>query len=666
MRRRSFYATLRVVAMFAVPALIVSAQSGQQSDKPFYRTKPPATAKPDTEKPDTAKTDTAKTKPPSSISQKIEKEGISLNFSFQSAGREGIVEGTDAVVSFQLTDARTGQPLTGIRPLGWINSRSSERVPTDGECKDTIRSFLGGLLSVRPDIDLNGYQMLTLNHDKTISVINPQVSFSITKLEGLITLPGSGADWALSNDKESLYVTIPDKSAVVVINTIKRKIVGAVSTGEKTKPMRTALQPGGRYVWVGLDDSPSVAVIETAANKLAATIEVGAGLHNIAFTSDGRFAYVTNSASDTVSAIDTKTLSKVAEIKVAKTPVPVAYSSASNFIYVAAINGAEITVIDPARQQVVATIPARRGIVALRFEPAGRYGFAVNQIESEVSVIDSSTSKIIGSVAVAKGPDQVVFTRGYAYVRATESEKFSLIGLSDIKNGKFQPVNIQAGQLPASEASGEIGVASMIAPTPEGNSVMIANTPDSTVYYYVEGMMAPMGSFSNYKRRPHALMLIDRSLTETLPGVYSTPIKLRKPGRFNVAVLTDQPRLTHCFQLDVAQSPNSKRQTGAAIAVEPLFKGKQLKLGKPATLTFKITDPVTNEPVKGLKDVQVLIVEPPGVWQTRLWAKEAGEGLYEVTQDFPESGLYRVMLQVESRGVMFNHLPFVSVPVNKE
>ena len=91
-----------------------------------------------------------------------------------------------------------------------------------------------------------------------------------------------------------------------------------------------------------------------------------------------------------------------------------------------------------------------------------------------------------------------------------------------------------------------------------------------------------------------------------------------------------------------------------------------MKLGKPATLTFKITDPVTNEPVKGLKDVQVLVVEPPGVWQTRLWAKEAGDGLYEVTQDFPEVGLYRVMLQVESRGVRFNHLPFVSVPVNKE
>jgi len=662
MRRPFVYIAFQVAAtllQLTVPAPMASAQEKPPADKPFYRAKPPAAA---------AKADTAMPKPPSSISERIEKEGIALDFSARSAGREdeGIIEGADVIVSFRVTDARTGQPLSGLHPNGWISRRKSERVPSDGECKDTIRSFLGGLLSVRPDIDLNSYQLLTLNHDKTISIINPLVSFSITKLEGLITLPGPGADWALSNDKASLYVTIPEKSAIAVVSTIKRKVVSTISTGEKTKPMRIALQPDGRYAWIGLDDSASVAVIDTAANKLAGTVQTGAGLHNIAFTSDSRFAYVTNSATDTVSAIDTKTLTKVADIKVGKTPVPVTYSSASRFIYVAAINGAEVTVIDPARQQVVATIPAKRGVVALRFDPEGRYGFAVNQIESEVSVIDASTSKIIGSIAVAKSPDQVVFTRGYAYVRATESEKFSLIEMSELRKGKFEPVNIQAGQLAPSEAPAEIGVASMIAPTPEGNAVMIANTPDSTIYYYVEGMMAPMGSFSNYKRRPHALMLIDRSLAETLPGVYSAPVKLRKPGRFNVAILIDQPRFTNCFQMEVAQSPNSTSQPAVPIAVEPLFKGKQMKLGRAAELTFKISDPATGQPVKGLEDIQVLIVQPPGIWQMRLWAKEIGEGLYQVTQQFPEAGLYKVSLRVESLGVKFNDLPVVSVPVVKE
>ena len=126
---------------------------------------------------------------------------------------------------------------------------------------------------------------------------------------------------------------------MAVVSTITRKVVATVSTGEKTRPMRVAVQPGGRHVWVGLDNSPAVAVIDAATNKLAATVEAGAGLHNITFTPDGQFAYVTNSAADTVSAIDAKKLSKLADIPVGKTPVPVAYSAASRLVYAAAING---------------------------------------------------------------------------------------------------------------------------------------------------------------------------------------------------------------------------------------------------------------------------------------------------------------------------------------
>ena len=80
-------------------------------------------------------------------------------------------------------------------------------------------------------------------------------------------------------------MTMPAQSAVAVINTITRKIVGTVPTGEKSKPARVAIQTDGRYVWVGLDDSPMVAVIDTATNKLVATAQAGAGLHNIALTS---------------------------------------------------------------------------------------------------------------------------------------------------------------------------------------------------------------------------------------------------------------------------------------------------------------------------------------------------------------------------------------------
>jgi YVTN family beta-propeller protein len=377
---------------------------------------------------------------------------------------------------------------------------------------------------------------------------------------------------------------------------------------------------------------------------------------------------VTNSEADTVTAIDARALRQVADIAVGKTPVPVAFSEASGLIYVAALNGEAINVIDPSRQQVIKTIPAKRGVVALRFDPSGRYGVAVNQVESTVSVIDASTNTITGAGGVVKSPDQVIFTDRYAYIRGTGSEKFSLIELKQIATkGKVSTVEVQAGRQAANLLPQEIGVADMIAPTPEGNSVMIANTPDQMLYYYVEGMNAPMGTFQNYKRKPHALMLIDRSLSETAPGVYSSPVKLKQAGVFDVPLVIDQPRVVNCFELKVAESPDGAgRKAVASTAAEALFKGSLFKPGETASLKFRVTDPVTKKPITGLKDVEVLIFEPPGIWQQRQWAKEVEDGLYEISQVFPHAGLYNVLVRVATRGVRFSDLPYTAVQVVNE
>jgi len=638
-------------ALLAVTA--ANAQTDAGKDQPVYRVKPPPAAS-------------------SPISQRYEKEGIVVEFSINSIkaddGKDpGLVAGADAAVSFRVTDKSTGQPVRGLRPSAWLSRREGAHSPNEAECKDRIRSFMSGMLSARADIDLNSYSMLTLNHDNTVTFINPQIAFNVTKLESIIVLPGEGLDWALSKNGNFLYVTMPARSEVAVINTITRKLVGTIATGEKSKPTRIAIQPDGRYVWAGLDGSSLVAVIDTRTNKLAATLTAGAGLHNIAFTSDSRFAYVTNSASDTVTAFDAKNLSKISHIPVGATPVSISFGTAANSIYVCAINGGTIAVIDPARQLVVKTIPLKRGVVALRFDLSGRYGFAVNQIESDVSVIDSSTNSVIAHGEVVKGPDQIVFTRLYAYVRGTESEKFSLIEMSEVRKGNFVPVNIQAGRLVPSTSPQDIGVADMIQPTPEGNSVMIANAPDQMIYYYVEGMMVPMGTFQNYRRRPRALMLIDRSLTETAPGIYSTPVKLRSAGLFDVPMFFDQPRISNCFEANVGESPLSDRiDSRVTTAVELLFKGNQYSLAGPVTLRFKISDSITGKLISGLKDVQVLMFEPPGIWQKRVWANEVSAGVYEVTELFPHEGYFRVMTQIESRGIRYASLPFANVTVLNE
>jgi YVTN family beta-propeller protein len=608
--------------------------------------------------------------PPASITQRMEKEGVAVDFSLVPTGDKaaGLVAGADALATFRVTDARTGQPISKLHPNAWFSARlASAEATNDARCKDKIRTFMGGLLSERADLDLNSYLLVTLNHDRTLTFTNPQIAFSKTKLESIIELPANGADFVLSKNKELLYVTVPELSSVVVVNTVTRKIVETIRIDGKHKPMRIALQPDGSRAWVGLDDSPLVAVIDTATNKLVRTVEAGAGLHNITFTADGSFAYVTNSAADTVTAINTRTLAKVADITTGKTPVPVAYSAASRLVYVAALNGGNVTAIDPATQKASATIPLARGTVALAFEPRGRYGFAVNQLASSVTVFDAATNRIVGTTNVVKSPDQVVFTNRYAYLRGTGSEKFSLIELDGIGKGKVTAVDVQAGQRAPSEMPAELGVASMIVPTPEGNSVMIAHAPDTMTYFYVEGMMAPMGTLSNYKRRARGILLLDRSLTEIAPGTYAAHVKLNRAGSFDVPVLINENRIAHCFRADVGKSPNATAdEEKSTIVVTAAFAGQGFKSGGAGVpLRFKLTDSISKLPISGLGDVQILVFEPPGVWQQRQWAKEVGAGEYEITQVFPHAGVFNVMVRVSSRGVTFADLPFTPVVVTE-
>ena len=75
-------------------------------------------------------------------------------------------------------------------------------------------------------------------------------------------------------------------------------------------------------------------------------------------------------------------------------------------------------------------------------------------------------------------------------------------------------------------------------------------------------------------------MLVDRSLSETAPGVYSAQVKLRRAGAFDVPFIIDQPRLINCFEAKIGDSPLAEKSApDVSAVVEALFKGSHFKAG---------------------------------------------------------------------------------------
>ena len=585
-------------------------------------------------------------------SEVFEQGGARLEFSLAPAvpNGPGLRTDEDAIARLRVTDSRTGAPLAGGRPRAWIAKRQFGQVHDEAACAAQLRTLLSGALTSQSAINLNLYLILTLNSDRTIAVINPQVGFAATKLETIVPLPANGADWVLSRDKRTLYVSLPDAGQIAIVDVVTRKLTRTLATGDGSAPTRLALRPDGRQLWVGLDGTGEVAVIDTASNA-SRRVPSGAGLHSLAFTADSRLVYVSNSGEDTVSVFDADTVTKRTDIPVPGTPVALAYGPASRAVLVAALNADTITVIDADQNRAPTNLPARRGNVAIAFEPEGRYAFAVNQFDSTVAVIDSANGRTTSIVSVAKEPDQVTFSRRYAYVRGLQSETFSLINLQEARASGATSVNIQAGALAPAALPLEIGPGRMIVPTPDGDSALIANGPEGTIYQYDEGMMVPAGSFSNYKRVARALLLLDRSLQEVAPGEFSAIVRLHAAGRFDVPVLLDQPRLTHCFEVTIAERIGDAVRRGK-LRFEPVAPIVAMEAGRAEAFLFRIVEAGSEPAGRAVPDLEVLALRPPGIWRQRTRVEHVGDDLVRFTLTVPVAGRYQVVFSSRRLGLL--------------
>ena len=599
----------------------------------------------------------------SNAPQKITHEGVEIEFSIEPVTKaDGLLEGKDAQVRFTIRDTATNQPVTNLRPAAWIDARKAGVTSTDAKaCREKVQAFLQSQLTQRPDIDLNSYVVLALNEEANISVIDPLLGFGTTKLRTLVFLKSPGEDWVMSADNRRLYVSMPLVNQVAVVDTATWKVLSNINTG--ARPVRLRLQRDGKYLWVandGLANAPGgVTVIDTVTGKVAAAqIDTGAGHHELAFSADDRFAFVSNKADGTLSVIEVARLTKIKDLRTGAQPAALAYSPAGRALYVAHEGDGTIAVVGAERHEVLARMETKPGLVALRFAPDGRHGFAVNQKENTVHIFDAATNRLLHSVVVGKSPDQVAFTKQFAYVRSLDNEQVSMINLSLLgkPNVASSVARFSGGQKPPASAASR-STADVIVPSAEDGAVLVANPADKMIYYYQEGMAAPMGSFTNYKREPRALLIWDASLRETAPGVYSTKAQLTGQGNYDVAFLLDSPRVVNCFEMSVKENPELEKKRGLAIRVEPLLKDRNVRTGENVQLRFKVTDTATGKPKLDLKDMGVLTFLSPGIWQQRHWAKALGEGVYEINFVPPQSGVYYVFFQCPSLGIQYRQLP---------
>jgi YVTN family beta-propeller protein len=606
-----------------------------------------------------------------SASGKFARDGMVIEFSARPAADPAapLREGQVAEVEFRITEEATGNPVRSNVPAAWMDLAEVIRAQQGGEqktCKDKIALYLRGVVGIRPMLDLNSYYVVVMNQEPSVTVIDPLVSMAgSTSTLATVALKSRGMDWASHAASKAIYVTMPASDEVAVLDTDAFKVKANVAAGKA--PTRAALQPDGRFLWVGNDaegEASGVTVIDTASLAPAGFVATGRGHHEIAFSADSRLAFVTNRDEGTVSVIDTQSRRKVRDLRTGPVPISVAWSSLSGALYVADGEDGKVSVIDGKGNGVARRIGLAPGLGPLRFTQDGRFAFVLNPSENKVFVIDAASDERVHAIEVEPQPFQITFSRAFAYVRALGSERVTMVNLASIGKGKEPIVQKFAAGTGMPKQARDLVIADSLSPASTEAAVMVVNPVENATYFYMEGMNAPASNYKAHGSRARAVMLVDRSLKEVEPGVYRSWVRLPTAGRFDVAVLLNSPRIVHCFSAEVAADPQIAALRGTT-KIEFLAGTGPGKPGEKRTVRFRLSD-MAGKPMTGLNDVRVLSFLAPGRGRTEVAAREVGDGVYEVEVTLQEPGAYYVRAASPTARFGFQDLPYLTIRVTAD
>lgn len=568
-----------------------------------------------------------------------------------------IVAGEKVRVILRINDATSGLPVSGRNVTGWMMLRRNSHVAAEMACKTKARLFTQGLVTARPDVNLNASKLMILNREGTIGFANPQVDFTITQLESIIPLPGVPADWIMAADQQTLFVSLPVYGAVAVIDTRRAEITKLIEVGKGTLPTLLEPLPDGR-VAVFLSGIKSVTITGTEDRKEPVSILVGDG--PVAMEAAHNGTLYAASADGNVVAIDSKTLKVIASARIPSGSPSLAWSSNRNHLYAATSNSHEIAVLNTLSLETLEHISVAPGIFTMAMTPGGQQLLALNRATSKLLLIDTATNTSNGQETVARAPVEISFSHDYAYIRGLEGDHFSVVELAELRAGRIVPVHVQSAARPIMKREA-LERAKLIAPY--GHGALVGNVDEGVAYYYMEGMNSAMGTVKTYGPNVQGLMTTDQGFRETAPGVYETIAVLPHGGAYDIPVVIDSDALVTCFTAVV--KPGSRSATARAqpsIRVDPdLQSGMAAKV--PGKVFFKIIDAETNQPVTGLTDVRMLAFSSSGTWQARKWAVEMEGGEYVSEWTFPKAGRYALSVAVASRNLSFADQPPVYLHV---
>lgn len=266
------------------------------------------------------------------------------------------------------------------------------------------------------------------------------------------------------------YVALTGGFNVSIVDAASHKVI---KTGIATDAAQgVAVAPDGRRLYIANTGQYDVLVVDLV-RKTRRRVHVGPFPHDVAVSPDGGRVYATvtggntgSGGSDTVAVIDTATDRVTAAIHVGNAPRQVVVDRGGDRAYVSYDHG--VAVIDARTDRVVGRIADAEGPQGLALDPAGRTLYVTNPRAGDVWVIDTASRAVRARIPVGDEPWGVAVTPdgAKAYVAVMNDNAVAVIDTARRRVSR----TISVGRLP-----------STVAVAPDGSQVWIGNALTGTV-----------------------------------------------------------------------------------------------------------------------------------------------------------------------------------------
>lgn len=302
------------------------------------------------------------------------------------------------------------------------------------------------------------------------------------------------------------YVTNAFAPSVSVIDTANNQIAASIAFPPGSAPIAAAITPDSRKVYVTSLDAfttcganDGVFVIDAASNTLeAGPVAVECEPTAIAITPDGKFAYVASQLSETISVIDTATDAVSATITLLNGEgiANLAISPDGQRVYATVLEGNSILVIDASTNTVLdPAIDVGFNPAGIAVSPDGNLIYVTDASASGgVAVIDAAAATVIATIAVDNRPFAVAFAPDglLAYVTQAGINTDGEFTVSTIDTASSAVVGdpIEVGNFPTSISIAADGMQAYVG-NERSNTVSVIDTAGGSTVLTLSGMNSP-------------------------------------------------------------------------------------------------------------------------------------------------------------------------------